>query len=143
MALHLHTIVGAAAGVLCHNLIFIRGEWHIQALPILQLHTLSFTILTISEAWYHNYEWLSALGASSVLFGSYLACLFSSMTIYRLFFHSLREFPGPILARLSKLWHVFHCSDSKNHLLLDKLHLQFGDFVRTGESDFTLVITQL
>lgn len=65
------------------------------------------------------------------------------MTIYRLFFHPLRRFPGPVLARVSKLWHVFHCINSRNYLLLDKLHLQYGEFVRTGESGFTLVISQL
>ena len=143
MASSLPTIAAGGAGVLCHNLIFIRGEWHIHALPILQFHALTFTILTVSEAWYHNYEWLPALGASLILFGSYIACLFSSMTIYQLFFHPLRRFPGPVLARVSKLWHVFHCVNSRIYLLLDKLHLQYGEFVRTGESGFTLVISQL
>lgn len=70
MASSLPTIAAGGAGVLCHNLIFIRGEWHIHALPILQFHALTFTILTVSEAWYHNYEWLPALGASLILLGS-------------------------------------------------------------------------
>ena len=47
-------------------------------------------------------------------------------------FHPLHHFPGPALAKVSKLWNVAHCLGSKNHLLLDGLHKEYGDFVRTG-----------
>jgi hypothetical protein len=65
--------------------------------------------------------------------GPYLLSLFSSITIYRLFFHSLRKFPGPVGARISKLWHAWHAGSSKNHIVLDRLYHQYGTFVRTGE----------
>ena len=54
------------------------------------------------------------------------------MSIYRLFFHRLREISGPVLAIVSKFWHVAHCLDSKDHILSEKLHQKYGDFVRTG-----------
>lgn len=70
--------------------------------------------------------------------GSFTVALFSSMAIYRIFFHRTRHFPGPRLAAVSKLWHMYHCLNGQNHLLLEKLHRQYGDFVRTGPSEITI-----
>lgn len=58
--------------------------------------------------------------------------LFGSITIYRLYFHRLNRFPGPRLAAVTKLWHVWQCRDSRNHQVLEKLHQEYGSFVRTG-----------
>ena len=55
--------------------------------------------------------------------------------MYRVFFHRLRNFPGPVLASVSKFWHVAHCLDSKNHILLERLHEEYGDFVRIGVAE--------
>lgn len=70
--------------------------------------------------------------------GSFTLALFLSMAIYRTFFHRIRHFPGPRLARVSKLWHTYHCLNGQNHLLLERLHRQYGDFVRTGPSEITI-----
>ena len=125
-------IAAIAAGVLAHNAIFIYGEWHLYATKVLKLHTLAYTGLIFFEAVYHKASLLVALTVSSQLFGMYILSLLASISIYRVFFHRLREFPGPFLASVSKLWHVAHCLDSKNHILLERLHLEYGDFVRTG-----------
>ena len=69
---------------------------------------------------------------------AYEATLFSSIVIYRRHFHSLRGFPGPWMAGITKFWHVYQCLDSKNHLLLDALHPQYGQFVRTGPQEITI-----
>lgn len=60
--------------------------------------------------------------------------LFGSIAIYRLFFRRLRTFPGPRLAALTKLWHVYQCWDSRNHLVLDAFHKKYGTVVRTGKN---------
>ncbi|KAJ5291528.1 cytochrome P450 [Penicillium angulare] len=59
--------------------------------------------------------------------------MLSSIIIYRLFFHRLRHFPGPRLGAASKLWSVYKCRDSRNHLFLDELNKKYGTFVRTGQ----------
>lgn len=61
-----------------------------------------------------------------------LAGLFGSVCIYRIYFHRLRKFPGPQVAAFSKPWHAWACRDSRNHLVLDSLHQQYGTFVRAG-----------
>lgn len=124
--------VAGAAGVFSHVLIFIHGEWHLQATGLLRLYTILYAVITILEASYHALPWLQAIVASSQLCGAYALCLFASIVVYRTLLHKLHNFPGPVLARVSKLWHVAHCLNSKNHVLMEKLHRQYGDFVRTG-----------
>ena len=128
-------VVATATGVLCHHLIFIQGEWHVRASSTFIVHVFAYAALTLWEAYHHNLAVLAALDASSKFYGIYLASLFSSITIYRLFLHRLRQFPGPVLAGISKFWHFFHCLDSKNHILLHRLHERYGSFVRTGKLD--------
>ena len=69
----------------------------------------------------------------SLVFGSYIISLFSSIVIYRLFFHRLRDFSGPRLAAVSKLWHIFKCGHGKNFRILEDTHRQYGQVVRTGK----------
>ncbi|KAK7941421.1 benzoate 4-monooxygenase cytochrome P450 [Apiospora aurea] len=135
-----------AAGVLCgfttHHGVFIRGEWHVHAPWIVLSHLWIFTCLILADRF--------VMGSSPLLLAapygvvliscSYLTGLFLSIVVYRAFHHRLTKagFPGPWYARVTKLWHVWACRDSKNHVVLHKLHEQYGDFVRTGPSELTV-----
>ena len=127
-------VAAGAAGVLIHHTLFIYGEWHLHSLILLELHLLAYVGLVLLEALYLKLSWVPALITSSQMIGIYTVCLLASISIYRVFFHRLRGFPGPFLASVSKLWHVAHCLESKNHILLEKLHQEYGDFVRTGRA---------
>ncbi|MCJ1268692.1 hypothetical protein MMC22_008580 [Lobaria immixta] len=81
--------------------------------------------------WQHPGEKYRGLGMVTGLSSCYMSGLFCSITVYRLFFHRLRHFSGPQLAAVTKLWHVFQCRDSRNYLVLDSMHKQYGNFVRT------------
>lgn len=60
--------------------------------------------------------------------------LATSIGVYRLFFHRLRNFPGPWGAKLSRFYAVNLASKGlQYHLQLEKLHKQYGDFIRTGK----------
>ncbi len=131
-------IAAGAAGLLIHRSIFIYGEWHLHATKLLGLHAIAYAGLILLEALYRKLSWLTALTVSSQIFSIYALSLLASVSIYRVFFHRLRGFPGPVLASVSKLWHVAQCLDSKNHIILEKLHQEYGDFVRTGMT--TLVV---
>lgn len=125
-------IMAVAGGVLTHTLAFIHGEWHMQATNVLRLLPVCFLVLVMLDVWYYAESLSAALASAGPLSGVFFAALFASIVTYRLFLHQLRQFPGPTLAKASKLWHVTHCLDSKNHLLMDRLHQEYGDFVRTG-----------
>ena len=106
--------IAAAAGILSHTLIFIRNEHHIQAPQLFRFFCLLLPLfLFISEArlWALS-DLAHAARASALILLSYSASLFTSIVIYRIFFHELRKFPGPIGARVSKFWREENCWDS-------------------------------
>lgn len=113
--------VGAIIGLLMHVGLFIHGEWHIQAPNIILYHILCFSCLN----WILDTVWEILVG--------YLFALFSSICIYRVFFHRLNGFPGPLCARITKIWHIWKAKSCQNHLVLERLLQTYGEFVRTGK----------
>ncbi|KAL5339970.1 cytochrome P450 [Aspergillus crustosus] len=119
-------LIGAVMGLGAHHGLFIHGEWHIQAPSILVSHLVAFSSLIIlCESWWQ-------------VIGGYILALFSSILIYRIFFHRLKHFPGPFLASTTKIWHVWKARKSKNHFFLKEMQEEYGDFVRTGPSEITV-----
>ena len=137
------TCIAAAAGILSHLLVFIRNEHHIQAPLLFRLYSLLSLFLFVGEAriWDLNQSGQAAK-TSALLVLSYGVSLFISIAVYRLFFHRLRKFPGPVGARVSKFWHVGKLLGRPNFKVLDELHQQYGDFVRTGEHHGSAIDTE-
>jgi hypothetical protein len=54
----------------------------------------------------------------------------ASTVIYRIFFHSLSNIPGPPLARVTKFWLVWQVRKGKSHILMPALHKRYGPIVR-------------
>ena len=122
--------VATAAGLASHQLFFIKGEHHLHALLLLKIY-LALCVLLV---WIESGDGFQQAAINTfVIIGAYALSLLSSMLIYRVLFHPLRNFPGPALARVSKLWHVHHVLDSRNHLFLEGMRCQYGNMVRTGE----------
>ncbi|KAL2814652.1 benzoate 4-monooxygenase cytochrome P450 [Aspergillus granulosus] len=120
------SLIGAIAGLGAHHGLFIVGEWHLQAPSIFVFHLVGFIFLVLTT------------GTGWQIIAGYLLALFSSIVTYRLFFHRLRHFPGPLWARTSKIGHVWKVRTSKNHFFLEKVYRKYGDFVRTGPSEVTV-----
>jgi hypothetical protein len=121
-----HIITASTLGLALHHGLFIHGEWHIQAPRVLGAH-LVVTLLLLSTNWV-----FLSLTEITLLLAVYLTSILTSIGVYRLYFHRLRNYPGPRLAALSKLWLVWKCRDSRCHEVLESLHKQYGAFVRTG-----------
>ena len=125
--------VAAFCGLVAHHGAFIRGEWHLAAPRVVISHfVLAFLLWFIIAI-----RCESIVVASQIyllLLASYLGGLFSSIAIYRLFFHKLSSFPGPRWAALTKLWHVYKCQSLQNYQVLHDAYLQYGEFVRTGKA---------
>jgi len=134
-ALVLWLITSAAVGVIAHHGLFIHGEWHLRVPRIVFTH-LALACIVWSFVPDESKDPARHRRLCSWILTSYLASLFSSISIYRIFFHRLHAFPGPKLAALTKFWHVFQARNSTNHLLLQDLHHRYGTFVRTGEKAF-------
>ncbi|KAH8785239.1 cytochrome P450 [Diaporthe sp. PMI_573] len=125
-------------GIIVHVGLFIRGEWHLQAPTIAVSDLVVFLVLFTFKCQHEPSGIRQSLPDMGIDTAAYLSCLLGSMSIYRLFFHSLRAFPGPRLAALTKLWHVWKCRGSKGHHVLEDWHRKYGSIVRTGPNELTL-----
>ncbi|KAF3389060.1 hypothetical protein F1880_003177 [Penicillium rolfsii] len=131
-------LVAAALGVCIHLAIFIRGEWHLRAPHVVTCHVAALA-MAISLHIQNCPEAASSMAVWWIqCFSYYLLGMFTSIATYRLLFHRIRHFPGPRAAAVSKLWSVYQCRDSRNHLFLDNLHKKYGNFVRTGPAEITI-----
>ncbi|KAL5042261.1 hypothetical protein BDW71DRAFT_200739 [Aspergillus fruticulosus] len=127
-------LIGAIFGIAIHHGLFRRNEWHTQAPHIFLFHTISFLFCLT----------LTVISTTAIqLITGYVLGLLSSIGLYRAFFHRLNSFPGPFLARTTKLWHLWKSRSSQNHFLLAELQKQYGDFVRTGPSEITVFHPQV
>lgn len=135
----LQLCLSGLAGISSHLVYFIQGEHHIQAPKIFRFYLLLTCLVFCIEAYCERKRVQTAiLMATSVLF-CYAIALFGSMFIYRVFFHRLHDFPGPRLAKVSKLWNVVKASKSTNFRLMEDLHDRYGDFIRTGTKNRVLL----
>ena len=67
------------------------------------------------------------------IFAAYLSLLLGYTVAYRLSpFHPLARYPGPFLARVSKLFMVGVVTMGHAHQYYQRLHEKHGDIVRTG-----------
>ena len=124
----------AIAGIVSHLGYFIRGEHHLEAPILLRLSLLVPIAFTIIQIRFGRIGMQDALWNSSLIMTFYFSTLFSSMIIYRAFFHPLNGFPGPRMARVTKLWHCTQLTHFDNYRQINRLHDEYGDFVRTGKS---------
>lgn len=128
-----YSLFAALLGFISHHLIFIRGEHHEEGPLWLRLYLLVSAMLFVGQMVIGHAQVQEAAVAVSWVMTSFSASLFTSILVYRIFFHRLRSFPGPFLAKTTKFWHVSKVArNSDNFRQLDNLYHRYGDFVRTG-----------
>ena len=119
------------AGFTSHVIYFIHGEYQMRA-PWLMLTYFSILIILLIQDWVGGERWfVTKVTTRHVL--SFAISLASSIVLYRLRFHRLCKFPGPTLAKVTKLWHVAQLTTMPNFQLLDDLHRRYGKVVRIGK----------
>jgi hypothetical protein len=131
-------IVAGAAGVAAHLLFFNHGEHHLYATRYLQALILTFGTSVVALTHYGGHSLHESLNLSSPIVGYFLAGLYGSLFIYRLFFNPLNKFPGPYFARLSMFDLVFRSTKFDANKRFYQLHQQYGKFVRIGPSDLSI-----
>ncbi len=127
----------AAGGALASHLLFSQ----VEPLPqhVLAAYAAGTAGLTYSLHTHRHLTVLKAFGNASLLAGVYTACLLVSIGVYRLFFHRTRRFPGPASAALSKWALVPVDAAGTRPYYLRKLHKQYGDIVRTGPREISVL----
>ncbi|KAJ6460899.1 high nitrogen upregulated cytochrome P450 monooxygenase 2 [Mycena sanguinolenta] len=87
---------------------------------------------------------LVLLGKSfSRLFYTYVVFLGSlslSIIVYRLSpFHPLAQYPGPAIAKVTKLWSFWKTAQGYKYLWHKELHDKYGPYVRTGPNEISVI----
>jgi len=132
-------LAAVTAGVASHLFFFKIGEHHLHPWRYVQAFILTCAVVAIAKSHYSGLPTKAALVFSAEYGSLYLAGLFSSLVIYRLFFNPLNKFPGPYWARLSKFDYVFRVASKMNsHHRLYELHRKYGRFVRIGPNDISV-----
>jgi|SRR5450432_1789911 hypothetical protein len=124
----------AALGLLTHLGYFIHGEHHTESWTLFLMTVFIPLLVFASQVLYMDANASEAALTTTTMFLSFFGALYTSMITYRVFFHRLNKFPGPFMAKISKLYHVYLVTPkSHNHLVLDQMYRKYGPFVRTGQ----------
>lgn len=124
--------VGAVLGIISHLAYFIHGEHHRQAFRYF-IAFLTFPVIATATQVIFGLSVASAIRQTAVFYATYLTGIYSSLFVYRAFFHRLHSFPGPFGAKTSKLWHVWKVAPNiDNYKHLARMHAKYGTVVRTG-----------
>jgi cytochrome P450 family 628 len=126
-------------GVGLHQLIFRFGEWDTQSFRILSAFTSAWLLLGLVIDRFGGQSLWTALSNAASLESFTVLGIWSSMLIYRGFFHCLHRFPGPFLARFSTLYMTaINIRERKNFRVLQALHTRYGDYVRVGPRELSV-----
>ncbi len=127
----------AVAGVTSHLFVFINGEWGIYAPNVAATYTGLHVLLLPALIWGLNISPSDGVALLASLSTGYFGGLFGSVAVYRLFFHRLRSFPGPIGCKITGFWSMKNTIISRNkfrwHVKVQNFHKEHGDFVRISE----------
>lgn len=124
---------GIFFGLLSWALYWNRGEHHLWTVQYFQLATLFPILGAIGGYIVFDINRTEALSLCLVAESAYIAAVWTNMLAYRAFFHRLHRFPGPFSWKLSKFVQAFHNRKFENYKIVDKLHTQYGEYVRTGK----------
>ncbi|KIY02863.1 uncharacterized protein Z520_01328 [Fonsecaea multimorphosa CBS 102226] len=124
-------LVVASVGVASHLFFFRVGERWKYPTRYLQAFLLGCVVTTVARSHYGNIPTIDAITFTAKYAAVYLAGLYTSLVVYRLFFNPLNKIPGPYWARLSRFDLVFRVAGKRNlHHHLLAMHKKYGKFVR-------------
>lgn len=73
-----------------------------------------------------------------------LAIIFSSTwrAVYNVYFHPLASFPGPLLARASLIWRIYHSVGGHFHFAIEQQHRRYGHVFRVSPNELSFSSVQ-
>jgi hypothetical protein len=126
-------LVSFGAGIFTH-LFIVRN---VEMEQYLRVTIAAFSVLTPLFVYQYSVFWdlslLTSTARTAAVLASFFGGLASSVVLYRSFFHPLRNFPGPVPARVTKFYGTWLAGKRTMYYKdLAEMHDRYGDFVRTG-----------
>jgi hypothetical protein len=123
---------GALLGLLLHQVVR-SVEFELYMFHSMSLFAASLLGLTYALAEVGGNSILVAVTRTSAFACSFGITLLASIAVYRLFFHRCHSFPGPFVAKVTRFYATYSSAkDLQYYKELEKAHVKYGDFVRTG-----------
>ncbi|KAI9725117.1 MAG: hypothetical protein M1828_003459 [Chrysothrix sp. TS-e1954] len=130
-------LAATAVGVSAHVAYFNRSEHHLYGARYLSIFVVACCTAVALIVRNEEVPFSIALREVAAIAGSLLGGIYSSLLIYRIFFHPLNKFPGAFMARVTSLWYTSQVLNADAPHQLVRLHQKYGDFVRVGSSDLS------
>lgn len=131
-------IASLVAGVTSHLAFFRIGEHHLYSSRYVLTAITAFAISSIVQFYLFQLSSRDAVLRSLVIATSYFGGLYSSLLIYRILFHPLRKFSGPLGCKVSSAWFATYVSRQDAFRQFLKLHNKYGPYVRIGSNDLSI-----
>ena len=131
--------IAVALGVACHLGYFNRAEHHLSGVRYLQVPFTTSLTLGVTLAKFGGQSISHVPKEVVKLVAFFLAGLYTSLLAYRVHFSPLNRFPGPFGARISNFWFSSHLSKRNAYQKVPDLHSKYGDFLRIGSNDLSIV----
>jgi len=74
--------------------------------------------------------WTSKAAYGLVVTGMLLVAYGIVLCVYRILFHPLARYPGPLLAKVTNLYSAYHAWKGDIHLDMYRCHQKYGDYLR-------------
>ncbi|KAM3073526.1 hypothetical protein ACMFMG_004580 [Clarireedia jacksonii] len=131
----------AITGVSAHLLYWIHGEKSMQAVRTwLWGHFAVNIVLLLLAIRQSTMSILHSLVAVLLLNIYFYLPLFTSVALYRLVFHRLRAFPGPVSLRISKLVAAYaNIEKNQDVQRIWALHKRYGNIIRVGPRELSIL----
>ncbi|KAH7076045.1 cytochrome P450 67 [Paraphoma chrysanthemicola] len=109
--------------------------FHFMAASVISFLGLFYTFAEVG-----GYGIAGALTRAVIFAGAFNGSLLLSIAVYRTVFHRCCKFKGPFAAKLSRFYAVnLSAKNTQYYKELAKLHENYGDFVRTGPREISVL----
>ncbi|KKK24515.1 hypothetical protein ARAM_002351 [Aspergillus rambellii] len=131
-------LTGLATGIITHIAYLHHGEHHKYGLAYLLAFLAAVTCSAYLLVFLYDQLFRHALFQSLQFYAAYLAGLYSSLLVYRIFLNPLNKFPSSLGTRISLCFFSLRLKDLDSFRQLHRLHKKHGHFVRLGPSDVSI-----
>ncbi|KAL9616946.1 MAG: hypothetical protein Q9160_008216 [Pyrenula sp. 1 TL-2023] len=125
------------AGIASHSAFFRFGEHHLYGMRYVLITIAIFTGSLYAQSYVPQNFAISTISIP-LLWACYFTGLYTSLVLSRIFFHPLRNFPGPLGCKVSSAWFATYLRRLDAFRQLDLLHRRYGDFLRIGSNDLSV-----